>query len=170
MVLDSCESWSNGIKRVSFYKKISQRLWAFPPDPHGLRRLGIPPPDPVYDNSWVTLVYSHTSPTLLTHIPQFTHLHFWFKSSTSSKILVSCKHTGRGFWSSNLQNLFPIKSSFLFRKFMMTPLNVICGCPPPSKVLATPMLHLASIYATKYFKKMVKRKMVIEQIIKFKIN
>ena len=135
MVLDSCESWSNGIKRVSFCKKISLRLWAFPPDPHGLRRLGIPPPDPVYDNSWVTLVYSHTSPTLLTHIPQFSHLHFWFKSSTSSKILVSCKHTGRGFWSSNLQNLFPIKNSFFFRKFMMTPLNVICGCPPPpSKV------------------------------------
>ena len=32
------------------------------------------------------------------------------------------------------------RKKFLFRKFLMTPLHVICGLPPPqSQILATPV-------------------------------
>ena len=46
-------------------------------------------------------------------------------SAPYSKSLVKYKHTGLGFWSSNLQYLYSTKSSFLFRKFLMTSLHVI---------------------------------------------
>ena len=49
MALNTCEMCSNGIKIAFFPKKlrkIAQRLGALPPDPHSIRRLRAPPPDP----------------------------------------------------------------------------------------------------------------------------
>ena len=50
----------------------------------------------------------NTSPNL-----HFCTFYFWFKSSPYRKILVMCKQSGHGFWSSNLQCLCSTKSSCL---------------------------------------------------------
>ena len=52
MAMNTCEMWSNGIKKALFSKtlrKIAQRLEAWPPDPKASGRWGLRPQIPVYD-------------------------------------------------------------------------------------------------------------------------
>ena len=44
MALNTCKMWSNGVK-TAFFQKVTKNC----PDPHCLRRLGAPPPDPLND-------------------------------------------------------------------------------------------------------------------------
>ena len=102
MALSTCKLWSNGIKIASFFHKKLHSGW-------GLSLQTIPTPPPVMGLSYTSLL--NTSPNL-----HFCTLYFWFKSSNNSKILVTYKHTGHGFWSSNLQYRCPTKS-FSFKNF-----------------------------------------------------
>ena len=102
--------WSNSVKTAFFkeLRKIAQRLGASPPDPHSLRRLETPPPDPRQWYVWIAVHY------FTQHVSQFRHFHIlivglnphlWTSSSYVPR-------PGHGFWSSILRYLCPHKNSF----------------------------------------------------------
>ena len=140
MALNTREMWSNGIKIASFSKKlrkIAQRLGALSPNPHNLRRLGAPPPDPCLWYVWITV---HFFTQALLSISTFSHFNYWFKPSPLKEFLVTCQHEAST--ASDLpfyDILAPTKNSSF--EVSDESLHVICGLgpPPQSKILATPM-------------------------------
>ena len=114
MVLNTCEMWSNGIKIAFFFKKITKNRPAtggyVPRSPYVIRlnKLG----------------YLHKSPNLDIFI-----CNFWFKPSPFRKLSVKCQTRPRLLIFHSTISLS--KRKFLFRKFLMTSLHVICGLAPP---------------------------------------
>ena len=116
MAMNTCEMWFDGIKKGSFFfkklQKIGQRPEALPPRPPAVIRLS--------NNS-----FAHNSFLIWA----FSLFNFWFKPSLISKTWITAK-PGHDFWSSIL---LYFHKNFLFRKFLMTSLHVICGVGPPIK-------------------------------------
>ena len=112
MVLNSCEMWSNGIK-IAFFKKIPKNRPAtggFVPRSPSVIRLN-------------KLVYLHKSPYLDIFI-----CNFFFKPSPFRKLSVKCQTRPRLPIFHSTISLSHKK--FLFRKFLMTLLQVIFNLPP----------------------------------------
>ena len=114
MALNTCELYWNGIKIASFcknYKKCPAAGASYP-DPHGLRWLGAPLPDPRLWYVWVTLLCSTSLP--------FTYLQFFsgVKLSPFGKILLRCQ-THATVSDFPIYNIF-VPQKVFFRKFLMT--------------------------------------------------
>ena len=124
--------------KKTFFSKRSQKI---------VQRLRASPPGPVCDT--FELHYSLLNTRL--PIKTFSLVHFWLKSSPFSKTLVKCQTMPQLLIFHSTISLSHKK--FLFRKFLMTSLHVICGLPPPpqSKIPATPMLIFIFFYFLWHF-------------------
>ena len=108
--------WSNGIKIAFFLKKLQKIA----------QRLGASPPDPLFD-TFELLKYT-------IRVSQLRYFHFLtiiLSPLPSAKSRLSAKHRPRLLIFHSTISL-PHKK-FLFRKFMMTSLLVICGLGPPNQ-------------------------------------
>ena len=122
------------LNRFFFQKltKIAQRLGVCPHTPIATGGWGLRPQTPVSDTFEYTSLLK-TSPKLDLHFPTIS-----FHPLPSSKSWLSAIWLRLQICHSTISLLH---KKFLFRKFMMTSLHVICGLgPPQSKILATPML------------------------------
>ena len=119
--------------------KIAQRLGALSPDPHSHCRLGALPPDP---RRWYVWVHWLTQ-----HVFQVELLHFLtisFRPLPLPKSWLSAIRLRLQIFHSTIS--LPHKK-FLFRKFLVTSLHLICGLgPSQSKILATPMVDRHKTY------------------------
>ena len=126
MALNTCETWSNGIK-IAFFSKTLRKI---------AQRLRLRPQTPICD----TFELQYTS--LPKHVSQFRHFriltiglsllpwtNFLLRANTGPRLLI---------FHSTI-SLPPQKIPI--SKFLMPSLHVIFGLPPPpqSKILATPM-------------------------------
>ena len=134
MALNMCGMRSNGIEIHSLFlsKNFPASRGEAPRTPKAPEAGGFAPTPPSVIRLSCTTLFN-TSPSLDIFILKF-------------------RKPDHGFWSSILRYLCPTK--FLFQKFLMTLMHVICDLPPPpkSKILASPMRqqgHLKSATPTK---------------------
>ena len=129
MALNTCEMRSNGIKIAFFSKKlrkIAQRPGASPPHPLAFGGWELHPQTFVCD----TFKLQYTS--LLKHVSQFRHFCILIIGLALSlnEFLVTCQHTGHGFWSSILRYLCHHKNSSFEVFDDVIACNLWFGAPP----------------------------------------
>ena len=124
MAVNTCEMWSNRIKIAFFQKltKIAQRLGSSPPDPHNHAGGSAPRPPSVIRLSAVAY-----SSRLLSQ----TFLMISFRPLALPKFWLNANGLRLQIFHSTIS--LP-HNKFLFREFLMTSVQWICGLAPPPPI------------------------------------